>query len=432
MNELTDYEQDEKKKFQITRGMVILAAIVLVVIIIIIIIIVNTINKNKPKYTTEDFKYLETRMQEEAPTYISQKQIELTSEEIKIDLEDLLVENGGFIDPNKVKAAKICKGYVRAVKEETESYEPYISCGKYYTTTGYVSNDDSTTKTTTKKKKDTQKPTITLIGDKEITIEQGSTYKDQGAKATDNIDGDITSKIKTSGKVDTEKVGTYKITYSVSDKAGNKSETYRTVVVTSKNTTSKTTTTTKKSSSGSSTKKTTTKRTFTTTKRVTTPPTITLKGSSYMTLDVGGRYSDPGYSAVDALGKDITSRVSVSGSVNTSVAGTYTIRYYVTDNYGNSSSKTRTVKVNSTYISLQSVSLTPNSYTLTVGQSVKLTVSFSPSNATNKSVTWVSSNPSVATVSNGVVTGKSSGTVTITVKAADGRSAFSSIVVKSK
>lgn len=431
MSELNDYETEEKKKFRITRGMVILAAIVLIIIVIIIIVIVNSINKNKPKYTSEDFKYLETRMEEEAPTYISQKQIELTSEEIKIDLKDLLVENGGFIDSDKVKAAKICEGYVIAVKVETESYKPYISCGDYYTTTGYISNDSSTTKKTTTKKKDTEKPTITLIGEKEVTVEKGSTYKDEGAKATDNIDGDITSKIKTSGKVDTSKTDTYKITYTVSDKAGNKAEAYRNVTVVSKSTTSKATTTTKKSSSGGGTK-TTTKKPITTTKKVTTPPTITLKGSSYITLNVGDRYSDPGYSATDALGNDITSRVNVSGSVNTGVAGTCTIRYYVTDSYGNSASKTRTVKVNSTYIKLQSITLTPNSTTLKVGQKVTLTVGFSPSNATNKQLTWISSNPSVATVSNGVVTGKSSGVVTITVKGADGVSATASIVVTTK
>ena len=93
-----EYENDEKKKFQITRGMVILAAIILVVIIIIIIIVVSVINSKKPEYETSDFIKLESRMEQEAPIYLSQNNIELTEEEVKIDLKKLLVENGGSID----------------------------------------------------------------------------------------------------------------------------------------------------------------------------------------------------------------------------------------------------------------------------------------------------------------------------------------------
>jgi len=92
-NYSSEYETDEKKKFQITRGMVILASVVLVVIVIVIIIIVNAVNSKKPEYTTADFNRLESRMEEEAMTYLSQKGIELTSEEVKIDLKDLLSEN---------------------------------------------------------------------------------------------------------------------------------------------------------------------------------------------------------------------------------------------------------------------------------------------------------------------------------------------------
>ena len=72
-----EYENDEKKKFQITRGMVILAAIILVVIIIIIIIVVSVINSKKPEYETSDFIKLESRMEQEAPIYLSQNKIKL-------------------------------------------------------------------------------------------------------------------------------------------------------------------------------------------------------------------------------------------------------------------------------------------------------------------------------------------------------------------
>lgn len=425
-NYAEDYVEEEKK-FKITRGMVILGVIVLVAIVIIILVIVNVVKSNKPEYTLDDFKYLETRMKEESSTYLLQKNKELTGEVIKIDLNDLLVQSGGAIDPDKVIAAKVCEGYVYAYKDETAVYEPYIKCGKYYTTDGYKEETPTTKKTTTKQK-DTEKPVITIIGEKEITIEKGSEYKDEGAKATDNVDGDITSKIKTSNKVDSNKAGEYKITYTVSDKAGNIAEEVRVVkVIETITTTEKKTTTTTKKSGGSY--RTTTKVTITT-KKVTTPPSITLNGSTYMSISVGSSYKDPGYSAMDALGSDITSRVSVSGSVNTNVAGTYTIKYSVTDTYGNSASKTRTVKVNSTYVALQGLTVTPNSVSLSVGQSISIKVGYIPDNASNKNVSWSSSNAGVATVSNGTVKAVSKGSAYITVTGADNRSAKITVVVK--
>jgi len=53
-------------------------------------------------------------------------------------------------------------------------------------------------------------------------------------------------------------------------------------------------------------------------------------------------------------------------------------------------------------------------------KSLQLTATVLPSNATNKNVTWTSSNPAVAEVANGKVTGKSLGTAIITVKTVDG------------
>lgn len=422
-----EYDDGEKKKFQLTRGMVILAAIILVAIIVIIIVLVSVKNNKKPKYTTEDFAKLESRMEEEAPTYLSQKNIELTGEETKINLKDLLDKNGGSIDSSKVKAVNVCDGYVIAKKIETEKYDAYIKCGDLYTTSGYVSNDSKEVKKTTTTKKDTKKPIITIIGESEITINQGSEYKDSGAKANDNIDGDLTSKIKTTSTVDVKNSGTYVVTYTVSDKAGNKAEAKRKVIVVATPTTTVRTTT-----KSSSNVKTTTrpKVTVTTTQRVTTPPTITLRGSTVVEINAGTQYTDPGYSATDAKGTDITARVTVSGNINTNVAGTYTLRYSVTDSYGNSASKTRTIRVKSTYVALQGITLTPNTVSLSVGQSKTLSIYFNPTNATNKSVTWSSSNPSVATISNGTITAKSKGTATITASGADGRKAYVSVTVK--
>lgn len=71
-------------------------------------------------------------------------------------------------------------------------------------------------------------------------------------------------------------------------------------------------------------------------------------------------------------------------------------------------------------IAVSGVSLNQTTAKLTVGGKVPLAVTVSPANATDKSVTWSTSNASVATVTNGVVTGKNAGTATITVKSADG------------
>ncbi|CAM1371635.1 immunoglobulin-like domain-containing protein [Tenacibaculum xiamenense] len=77
-------------------------------------------------------------------------------------------------------------------------------------------------------------PVITLNGDASMTVVEGSTFTDPGATATDNVDGDISANIVVAGDtVDTNTVGTYTITYNVSDAAGNAAtEVSRTVEVT--------------------------------------------------------------------------------------------------------------------------------------------------------------------------------------------------------
>ena len=69
---------------------------------------------------------------------------------------------------------------------------------------------------------DRVKPVITLIGNAVMRVTQGSTFKDPGYTATDNVDGDITAQVVVSGDVvDTGKTGEYTILYDVTDAAGN-------------------------------------------------------------------------------------------------------------------------------------------------------------------------------------------------------------------
>lgn len=61
------------------------------------------------------------------------------------------------------------------------------------------------------------------------------------------------------------------------------------------------------------------------------PPTITLRGDSVMTITVGQSYTEPGFTAVDDDENNLTSRVTVTGTVTTSAVGSYTLRYNVTN-----------------------------------------------------------------------------------------------------
>ena len=82
-------------------------------------------------------------------------------------------------------------------------------------------------------------------------------------------------------------------------------------------------------------------------------------------------------------------------------------------------SKTATCEVSvlTNVVEVQSITLSPTTLSLEVGQSQTLIATVLPTNATDKTVTWTSSNTSVASVANGVVSAKTVGTATITAKA---------------
>ena len=75
-------------------------------------------------------------------------------------------------------------------------------------------------------------------------------------------------------------------------------------------------------------------------------PNIVLEGEDEMTVEAGELFTDPGFSANDDTDGDLTSYVSIDGAVNVFAAGTYTLTYSVTDSDGNQTSATRTVTVN--------------------------------------------------------------------------------------
>ena len=130
-------------------------------------------------------------------------------------------------------------------------------------------------------------------------------------------------------------------------------------------------------------------------------------------------------------GNTFTFRVKTSDHNNES--GVYYTHIYAYDNSyrGNKAGAvalTATVPVPT--VAVTSVRLDKDSLSFTgTGSSQTLTATVSPSNATNKTITWSSSNTSVATVSNGVVKAVGFGTATITAKSNNGKTASCSVTV---
>jgi uncharacterized protein YjdB len=79
------------------------------------------------------------------------------------------------------------------------------------------------------------------------------------------------------------------------------------------------------------------------------------------------------------------------------------------------------VHVKRKIVNVASIVITPMSTTLKVGETIKLTAMVLPQDATNKCLSWSSSNESVATVdTNGIVTSHNVGTASISVASTDG------------
>jgi chitodextrinase len=203
-----------------------------------------------------------------------------------------------------------------------------------YSVSDLAGNAASTTRTVTVNA-DTTAPVITLIGASSLTLDLGDPYTDQGATASDNVDGDLTSSIVLTGAVNTNVAGTYVLTYSVSDASGNAASTTRTVTVNAD----------------------------------TTAPVITLIGASSLTLDLGDTYTEQGATAADNIDGDLTSSIVVTGTVNTNVAAAYSVTYSVSDAAGNASSATRTVTVNPDTIAPEITLNGSSTVNVTVGDS---------------------------------------------------------------
>ena len=138
--------------------------------------------------------------------------------------------------------------------------------------------------------------------------------------------------------------------------------------------------------------------------------TLVATGDTPITWTVSGTL--PADLSLDAATGIISGTPTAQGTSNFTVTAT--------NDYGSDSKEfTLTIDQQGT-IHVTSVSLDKTSLGLTEGETAQLTATVEPEDASNKNVTWESSNTNVATVNNGEVTAVSAGTATITVTTVDG------------
>ncbi|MEG2813106.1 MAG: DUF5011 domain-containing protein, partial [Oscillospiraceae bacterium] len=185
-----------------------------------------------------------------------------------------------------------------------------------YTVTYTVVDSKGVTTTATRVISVVENTAPTFSGNTAITIEVGTKFDEMaGVTAYDKESGDLTSLIKIVGKnVDLSKPGDYYIEYSVTD-GSHIVNTMRSIRVVPK-----------------------------TIIETNTAPTIS--GATDKEIKVGTKFdAKASVTAFDKEDGDLTSAIVISGNVDTTKAGTYTVTYTVTDSKGLKATKTITITV---------------------------------------------------------------------------------------
>ena len=139
-----------------------------------------------------------------------------------------------YLAPNSITKVRV---YIYIEGQDIDNYE-YAAIGKrlsieFGLTKERFTEDDIEYEQGLSLLGDTFKPEITMLGSSTVNVALGTQYVDAGATATDKLgdDGDgndvienLTRKIQTINPVNTNVAGTYYVTYSVSDWAGNYAE----------------------------------------------------------------------------------------------------------------------------------------------------------------------------------------------------------------
>jgi formylglycine-generating enzyme required for sulfatase activity len=159
-------------------------------------------------------------------------------------------------------------------------------------------------------KPDGANPELELFGGAGITREAGQAWAEPGAAGHDARDGNLTASITITGTVDMNTTGTYVLIYSVADAAGNEANATRTVTVVD-----------------------------------TTNPVLTLLGDANMSQAKDSAWVDPGATASDSLDGNLTSSITITGTVDVNTTGVYTLTYSISDGASNEANATRVVNV---------------------------------------------------------------------------------------
>ena len=154
------------------------------------------------------------------------------------------------------------------------------------------------------------KPVIHGATDKTIFVGEQFDPR-EGVTATDKLDGDLTDRILIEGTVDSSTLGTYKLVYTVENSQGQQAVVERTITVAEK---------------------------------INHKPVI--HGATDKTILVGEQF-DPkeGVTAADEEDGDLTDRIVIEGTVDSSTPGTYKLVYTVEDNQGLQASAERNITV---------------------------------------------------------------------------------------
>ena len=139
---------------------------------------------------------------------------------------------------------------------------------------------------------------------------------------------------------------------------------------------------------------------------------VSLKAGETVTLTATVKPDDATDKTVTWSTSDASVATVNDGVVTAKKVGTATITAKAGD-------KSATCEITVVATPVTSVTLNKTSASVKAGETVTLTATVKPDDATDKTVTWSTSDASVATVNDGVVTAKKVGTATITAKAGD-------------
>ena len=307
----TSYEEKEKKNNKWLK----ILLLVLIILIIIILLLKFCGNSNSSSKRDEEYAQLTNRICDAAKEYIMSD----TTASVKAG-ESRIVKFQALADKNLIET-QIKNPYYNGglFKKSTES--------KYYSLNNSVRitmNADGTYYCElVDNSKDVTAPELRLNGDAEITMAVGTEFVDPGYTATDDYDGDVTNKVVISGTVNNAKAGTYELTYTVSDTAGNTTSKKRTVIFEELGNLD--------ISMGSVLDGVT--------------PQISLKGANPYCMVKGGTYLEPGATATDNVDGNITDKIVVTNKVTGNLMGAFRIVYKVEDSSGNQAIAYRAVIV---------------------------------------------------------------------------------------